>query len=198
MTGPLLVAHGHLVYRVIRQRWKDPLDASHSRGRTDNRWNTPAFQALYACCSERVARAVALDVFRLSGVELEDLNTDVRPALVEITWSGTLVDIASADGVIAAGFPPTYPAGVSVIETQQAATAWHTAGLEGVVCRSASLARFGFSDWKDPHPPWGEIAIFSQNAKQTPHRRRRRVDLDWLRAEPSTSHVLPGGVRASP
>ena len=189
MTGPLLVAHGHLVYRVIRQRWENPLDASHSSRRTDNRWNTQAFRALYACCSERVARAVARDVFRLSGVELDDLNADVRPALVEITWSGTLVDVASVDGVIAAGFPPAYPAGVSVIETQRAATAWHTAGLEGVVCRSASLARFGFSEWKDPHPPWGEIAIFPQNAKHTPRRRRRRVDLDWLRAEPPTGHA---------
>ena len=189
MTGPLLVDHGHLVYRVIRQRWQDPLDASHSRGRTDNRWNTQAFPALYACCSERVARAVALDVFRLSGVELEDLNADVRPALVDIIWSGTVVDVASADGVIAAGFPPTYPAGISVGETQHAATAWHRAGLEGIVCRSASLARFGFAEWKDPHPPWGEIAIFPQNAKHAPHRRRRRADLDWLRAEPPTAHA---------
>lgn len=181
MTEPLLVGHGHVVYRVTRQRWGDPLDASYSQARKDNRWNTPAFPALYACCSEQVARSVALDRFRLSGVELEDLHPDAHPALVEITWAGMLVDVASAAGVIAAGFPATYPTGVSIAETQTAATAWHAGGVEGVVCRSASLARLGFFAWKDPHQPWGEVAIFSQNAKRAPRRRRRRVDLDWLR-----------------
>jgi hypothetical protein len=187
MTTPLLIEHSHMVYRVVRQGWSDPLDASYSQTRTDNRWNTPAFPALYACCSERVARAVTLDRFRLSGVELEDLHPDVYPALAEITWSGVLADVASAAGVIAAGFPVTYPTGVPTAETQTAATAWHAGGVEGVVCRSASLARFGFSEWKDPHQPWGEVAIFPQNAARAPRRRRKRTDLDWLR---------PGGARA--
>jgi RES domain-containing protein len=181
MTEPLFMEHGHVVYRVTRQSWRDPLEASYSQVRTDNRWNTPAFPALYACCSEQVARAVVLDRFRLSGVELEDLHPDARPALVEITWSGMLVDVASAAGVAAAGFPATYPAGVSIADTQTAATAWHAAGFEGVVCRSASRARLGFSEWRDPHQPWGEIAIFPQNAKRAPHRRRRSAELEWLR-----------------
>jgi len=186
MTAPLLIEHSHMVYRVIRQGWGDPLDASYSQTRSDNRWNTPAFSALYACCSEQVARAVTLDRFRLSGVELEDLHPDVYPALAEITWSGVLADVASAAGVIAAGFSETYPTGVHTAETQAAATAWHASGVEGVVCRSASLARFGFSAWTDPHQPWGEVAIFPQNAARAPRRRRRRSDLDWLR---------PGGAR---
>jgi RES domain-containing protein len=193
MSKQLLVAHDHMVYRVIRQRWGDPLDASYSRARHDNRWNTRAFPALYACCSEQVARAVALDVFRLAGVELEDLHPEIQPALVEITWSGMLVDIASSPGVAAAGFPATYPSGVNLADTQKAAAAWHAGGLEGVVCRSASLARLGFSGWKDPHQPWGEVAIFPQNAKRAPRRRRTRGDYDWLRLAPQpTSGDGPG------
>ena len=185
MTEPLFVAHGHLVYRVIRQSWRDALDATYSQARPGNRWNTAEFPALYACCSERAARAVALDVFRASGIELGDLHADVRPALVEIEWSGTLVDVASSAGVGAAGFPATYPTGVSTTETQRAATAWHAAGLEGVLCRSASLARLGFSEWQDPHQPWGEVAIFPRNAAHPPRRRRRRADPDWLLPGPA-------------
>jgi RES domain-containing protein len=184
MSTRLLVAHDHVVFRVVRQRWGDPLDASYSRARHGNRWNTPAFPALYACCSEQVARAVALDVFRLSAIELEDLHPDVQPALVEIAWSGTLVDVASAPGVAAAGFPATYPSGASIADTQKAAAAWYAEGLEGVVCRSASLARLGFSGWHDPHQPWGEVAIFPQNARRAARRRKARSDIDWLRIAP--------------
>ena len=195
MTKPLIVSHGHLVYRVVRRRWGDPLDASYSQKRTDNRWNTPAFPALYACCSEQVARAVAMDRLRLSGVELEDLHPDARPALAEITWSGTLVDVASESGVAAAGFPATYPGGVTLADTQRAAAAWHAARLEGVVSRSASLARLGFTEWKDPHQPWGEVAIFPTNAHRQPRRRRTRTDLNWLRVTPGRprDHTPPSG-----
>ena len=53
-------AHRHRpVYRVVRADWEDPLDASFSRRRPDRRWNTADFGALYCCCSEAVARAVA-------------------------------------------------------------------------------------------------------------------------------------------
>lgn len=174
--------HAHLIYRVIRRNWEDPLDCSYSQRRPDNRWNTPAFPALYACCSEQVGRAIALDRFRIGAINFEDLEPDVTPLLVEIEWVGELVDVASSVGIAAAGFPTTYPNGVTTQDTQKAAATWHADGFEGVVCRSATLARFGFLQWADPHEPWGEVAIFKQRAQRQPALRRERADFDWLQS----------------
>lgn len=168
------------VYRVVRRGWADPLDTAFSRQQTANRWNSPAFPALYCCCSERVARGVTLDLFRVAGVELTDLRPEVRPQLVEIEWSGRVVDMCTPEGVAAAGFTSDYPNGTAIGNTQRAATAWHEAGWEGVVCRSASLARLGFTDWSGAHERWGEIAIFVENAAVRPRLAARRDDLDWL------------------
>jgi RES domain-containing protein len=73
---PRALVHNHVpLFRVIRRGWADPLDTSYSqRASADNRWNTPDFPALYSSCSERVARAVARDVFRLAAIELADLQ----------------------------------------------------------------------------------------------------------------------------
>lgn len=94
------VAHKHMpLYRVIRRGWADPLDTSYSqRASADNRWNTPDFPALYSSCSERVARAVARDVFRSAAIELADLQGAMLPELVEIAWAGEVVDVASLEG----------------------------------------------------------------------------------------------------
>jgi RES domain-containing protein len=156
------------LYRVVRRGWKDPLDASFSQRRPDRRWNTAGFPALYCCCSERVARAVTLDVFQWNGVEWEELQEDYRPELAEISWSGQLVDMSSARGIEAAGFPSTYPTGVAKTETRQAASRWHDGGAEGVVCRSASLARRGHREWEGAHELWSELAVFPQNARRPP------------------------------
>jgi hypothetical protein len=75
------------------------------------------------CCSETVARAVTLDVFRTAGVELSDLRPDARPRLVEIAWHGKVADMSSTEGLAAAG----------KAMTRRAAERWHTAGLGGVV-----------------------------------------------------------------
>jgi RES domain-containing protein len=182
MTAPRLMPHTHHVYRVLARRHATPEDASYSQTRRDNRWNTPDFPALYACCSPAVARAVADDIFRVSGVVLEDLQPDAVPALHELSWRGELVDAATPAGLAAAGLPSTYPAGVSKADTQRAASGWHAAALEGVVCRSASLARLGFAQWTEPHEPWGEVAIFTRNAKRPVRRQHTRGDLAWLRA----------------
>ena len=100
-NGPVLFDHSHQpVYRVVRRSWRNPLDATFSQRPTaDNRWNTNRFPALYCCCSVTVARAVALDVLRYAGIELTDLRPDVQPRLVEISWSGEVVDVATAAGV---------------------------------------------------------------------------------------------------
>src|SRR5260370_10538878 len=110
MTPALLVAHTHVpLYRVVRRRWPDPLDASHSRGETaDSRWNTPEFAALYCCCSEIVARAVTRDLYRMAAIDAADLQDDMLPDLVELSWAGEVADMASAAGVATAGFPDQY------------------------------------------------------------------------------------------
>lgn len=179
---PRIISHQHNpLYRVVKTSWNDPLDVSFSRKREDRRWNTPDFGALYCCCSEGVARAVALDCHRSANVTFEDLQESSRPQLVEIQWQGEqVVDVISAGGLAAAGFPANYPDGVSKVYTRQCAEGWFRNGREAVVSRSASLWRRSFRDWKGSHEKWSEVAIFVDNAKDEPHLMRRREDLDWF------------------
>jgi hypothetical protein len=64
--------------------------------------------------------------------------------------------------------------------TRSFAAACHEAGTEGIVCRSASLARMGLSTWTEPHEPWGEVAIFTRNCKRPPVLLKWREDLNWF------------------
>ncbi len=178
---PRLVLHRHRpLYRVVRAGWADPLDPGFSQRRPDRRWNTAAFPALYCCCSPRVARAVARDLFRFAGVELEELAPAFRPRLVELAWWGRVVDVASARGVAAAGLPTSYPRGVEKEATRERAVEWHRAGAQGVVCRSASLARLGLAVWRGGHEPWSELAIYVENSDNRPRLLGDRADLDGL------------------
>jgi hypothetical protein len=179
---PLTMDHSHgPLYRVVRQRCPDPLDISHSRRRFgDYRWNTSEFPALYCCCSEWVARAVALDRLRLAGVDLSDLQPGARPQLVEIEWSGVVINVASADGVAAAGYPRDYPEAVRKEQTRRSAAEWHSTGAEGVVYRSAVLQRRGYTHWAGSHQRWCELAIFVTNSQADPTLVRRRQDPGWL------------------
>lgn len=176
------VAHKHVpLYRVIRRGWADPLDTSYSqRASADNRWNTPDFPALYSSCSERVARAVARDVFRSAAIELADLQGAMLPQLVEIAWAGEVVDVASSEGVAAAGFPQDYPVGIPKTQTRALAEIWHRGGAAGVVARSASLMRLGLRSWDGDHEAWSETTVFVNNSPLRPTVQRRRTDLDWL------------------
>jgi len=175
--------HGHApVYRVVQARWRDPLDTSYSRSKPDQRWNTADFPALYCCCSVGVARAVALDRFRIAGIELDDLQSDLRPQLTEIEWRGEVVDMVTEGGLTAAGFPSDYPRAVDRATTRSVAERWHTSGAEGVCTRSASLMRRGLTTWSGDHRRYGELAIWVQNARTKPVLRRRRTGHRWLRA----------------
>jgi RES domain-containing protein len=181
VTGPKRADHRHEpVYRVVRASWADPLDAEFSRRRPDNRWNTPEFAALYCCCSVTVARAVTRDLFRQVAVEPDDLQPTHQPRLAEIAWSGLVMDVATPEGIAAAGFPAEYPDGVSKVRTRLAATTWHAEDAEGVVCRSASLSRLGFTSWAGSHAPWGEVAVFVERSRTPPRLLAVRPDLGWL------------------
>lgn len=185
MTGPIVSEHRHIpIYRVVRRSWADPLDSSWSQSAPDNRWNTPEFPALYCCCSPAVARAVTLDIFRYSGIELSDLRPAFHPQLVEIEWRGWLVDLTSPEDLAAAEYPAEYPAGSPKTVTRASATAWHRDGREGVLWRSASLARQGLQHWRGNHQRWSELAIFVRNSAVRPLLLRRREDLEWLKWSP--------------
>jgi RES domain-containing protein len=122
---PRYVAHSHTpIFRVVRAGWPDPLDASFSQKARDNRWNDDSFPALYCCCSEAVARGVTVDILRFAGVEASDLVPSVRPRLIEIAWSGRVVDVASAEGVAEAGFDAHYPENSDKVATRRQAAAW--------------------------------------------------------------------------
>ena len=169
MTGQIFFTHNHEpVFRVIRKNWGDPLDASFSQNNTDNRWNTRDFPALYCCCSEVVAVAVAEDVFEYAGVNVSDLQPEYRPQIARISWSGDVMDVISEEGIHGIGFPIEYPAGVDKSQTRNLAEQWIRDGSEGVVCRSASMMKKGFSTWNGDHKPWSELAVFPSNVKIRP------------------------------
>jgi hypothetical protein len=180
VSEPLLLAHtAPSLYRVVRRGWKNPLDPSFSQKTTDNRWNTPAFPALYCACSPNVARAITLDLFRFAGLMLEDLQPPYRPQLIEISWNGDVVDAATDTGLERIPLPGD-PLAVSRESSQQCATAWHTARKEGVACRSASLARLRFTDWTGSYLRWGEIALFTDHCRMAPRLKKRIRGLEWM------------------
>jgi RES domain-containing protein len=179
-----LTLAGPALYRVVRAGWSDPLDATWSQTARDRRWNTADFPALYCCLSLDVARAVTRDLLGFSGIELADLQPAYRPRLVEIAWSGEVVDVATAPGVAAAGFPESYPAGVDRGATRRVAVLWHRQKREGVAGRSASLQRLGFSSWNGPPEAWSEVALFVENCRTPPVRLGHRDDAGWLQPVP--------------
>lgn len=180
MSGEVILKHVHLpLYRVLGGGRRDPLDTSGSLSGS-RRWNTPLFPALYTCCSEHTARAVARDRMNIAAVDLEELQVEARPVLFELEWRGEVVDVVSEEGVRAAGFSPTYPTDTPHRETQPKATDWYTRKREGVACRSASLMRLGFSNWTADHAAWGELAIFGEAKQSKVTLRRRRDDTAWF------------------
>ena len=177
-----LLDHDHEpVYRIAFRWYENPLDASYSRRALDHRWNPPnSYDVLYTSCSERVARSVLRDRFRLSAAMIGDLTEDRLPQLCEIEWRGSAVDVISISGIDAAGFEQDYPKGVERAVTQAKGAEWFQEGLEAIVARSMSLVRLGSTDWSGEHIDWAELAIFVDNVQMRPVLRRRREDLEWL------------------
>ena len=186
MSDEITLRHEHLpLYRVLHAGRRDPLDASGSLTGS-RRWNTSAFPALYTCCSENTARAVARDRLSVAATDLEELQVEARPVLFELEWKGEVVDVASEEGVRAAGLPTAYPVAIAHADTQARATDWHGIGRQGVVCRSASLMRLGFSNWTADHTSWGEVAVFVAITKSPVSLRRRRDDTAWFQHDATT------------
>jgi hypothetical protein len=111
---------------------------------------------------------------------LQTLQEAVQPQLVEILWAGEPVDMITETAIVAAGFLANYPIDSEHRQTQKVAENWHADGAEGVLCRSASLSRFGFADWTGDHARWSELSIYIDNASRKPSLLMRRDDFDWL------------------
>ena len=94
--------------------------------------------------------------------------------------------------IAAAGFSRDYPNRSGHAETQRIAIKWHNDGAAGVLCRSASLARFGYRDWTGEHPRWSELAIYTDNSPVRPSVLKRRNDLSWLTSEQIATIVQTG------
>lgn len=134
---------------------------------------------MYTSCSERVARAIANDLLQLAAVNLDDLNPEIRPVLVEIEWHGEVVDMCSVSGIVECGFGIDYPAKYEHRDTQPFGLAWHTLGADGIQSRSASLFRTDHKGWMGDHREWGEVAIFVRNAARPPTVKSVRSDFAW-------------------
>lgn len=188
MTNVAQHAHEPL-FRVIRAKYSNPLDPSYGRS-GGGRWNAPhSFDVLYTCCSLSVARAVAFDRLRQVSIELEDLAASERPELVSLTWSGSAVYLTTNDDLSAVGLPAYYPFGAEHGHTQPLGAQWYTQGQEAVVVRSASLARGGFTGWTGDHRHWSELAIFVDNAAQTPTLISQHSSQAWMLSAPRPNIV---------
>jgi hypothetical protein len=116
----------------------------------------------------------------LAGIELADLQDAMLPQLVEVAWNGEVIDVASPEGIAAAGFPPDYPNGVDKAQTRATARIWYGSGAAGIVGRSASLMRLGLRSWDGDHEGWSETTVFVSNSPLRPIVLQRRADLDWF------------------
>ena len=179
--GVPIIGHSHVpLFRVARAGWTDPLDASFSRAHP-GRWNALGDgPVLYLCCSVEVARSVVRDVFQLGSLLFDDLTAATRPVLIEVSWTGELVDMASVDGISQSGFDSDYPNGVEHARTQPLASEWRRTGAEGVVCRSASVLRIEPQAWIGDHESWSEVALFVGQTRNEPVMIGRRNTTDWL------------------
>lgn len=181
IRGMPLVRHDHVpLYRVARAGWSDPVDATFSTVH-GGRWSPRGgFPILYTCCSKNTARAVLAHVLRVTSLEIDDLNPEIRPVLVEVEWSGDVVDMCSVEGVMECGFRIAYPAGYTHEHTQQFGTVWHSLGAEGVVCRSESVFQNRHHGWLGDHREWSEVAIFVGNAQRRPRLVALDPEFDWF------------------
>lgn len=181
MNAPLFipVAPDRPLFRVVNAGWPDPFDTSFSA--KGGRWNPEgSFEALYTFGSLRGARAYAWEKLNRVGVVPGDLAPDSQPQLVWVGWSGRVVDVATDEGVGAAGFAHDFPAGVSWARTQPLARVWHEAQHEGVQCRSATLHRSGESVWAGHPLDWSEVVVFPATAKSPPELVRRIPGMAFL------------------
>jgi transcriptional regulator with XRE-family HTH domain len=197
------VVHEHLpIFRVVRRGWPDAADTRFSQLSDVNIDGIRRAFRRFIAVAPRLWPVPSFGIFclmeasrRFAGVDLTDLQETAQPQLVEINRSGEPIDMVSEAAIAVAGFSRDYPIGSRHSETQRIATKWHKDGGVGVLCRSASLARLGYTDWTGDHAPWSELAIYTDNSTIRPSVMKRRDDLTWFIPVPEQSPRSGGGVR---
>lgn len=141
-----VVPADHLWVRVCRPGWDDPFDPGFAQTR-GGRWNPPgSWPTLYLSHDVATARLQVAHLLEGSPVEPDDLTDDAFDLVAARLPRGqTAADLVTAEGVAAAGLPPTYPetaGGVRVAHRTcwPVAEAAHSMELDGVECRSAASA----------------------------------------------------------
>lgn len=144
-------------YRLASPSWSDPLDTQYSM-RDGGRWNPKGeFGALYLNATVEVAAANARHLHAKRAIKLFDLKPEARPQLLTVNVEQIeALDVVSAAGLEAIGFPATYPLGVDHARSQAVARqAYGTGGFAGVACRSNAEAVKG--SWVGE-----ELAVFDK------------------------------------
>ncbi len=104
------VVRGGRYLRVADPSWRHPFDGAFAAER-GARWNAPgSFPVVYLCSTLDIARANVLRRFEGVPYSPLDLLPERRPVLVETdVREHRAVNVVSAAGCRAAGFPDTYP-----------------------------------------------------------------------------------------
>ncbi|HET8971446.1 MAG TPA: RES domain-containing protein [Candidatus Nanopelagicales bacterium] len=136
--------------RVADRSWQDPLDPSYA-DRYGGRWNTPGDgPTLYLCADRAVARAQILRLLEPTPVDPGDLSPDAPYVLVTavLPVRQRVADATTQTGLRSLGLPASYPrrprgGKVAWRDCRRAARLARTAGLRGVLARSAVAAAEG-------------------------------------------------------
>lgn len=140
-----LLPDGHVWLRITRPHYADPFDPTFAQWH-GARWNPPdSWPTLYLNEDLATVHAQVRHLFAGRGIEPDDLDDDapIRLAAATLPSRQRVVDVVTADGVAAVGFPEQYPLdaqgrAVRHEVTQTIGVEAHAAGHRGVWCRSAA------------------------------------------------------------
>lgn len=164
---------GHIWFRITRPHYHDPFDTTFAQ-QTGGRWNPPdSWPTLYLNSSLATVHAQVRHMFTGRGVVVDDLDDDapINLAAARLPTRQRALDAVSADGIAAIALPAEYPLDTAGAPTTHDVTrpigaAVHAAGLDGVLCRSAtgvgselawfpSSAAVALPSWTPPAKPFG-------------------------------------------
>ena len=136
----------HLWVRVCRPDWREPFDPGFAP-RLGGRWTPPgSWPTLYLSRDVATARRQVSRLLEETSVDPDDLTDDAFELVAaRLPRRQEAADVVTADGVVAAGLPVTYPddghgARVAREACWPVATEAHDDGRDGVECRAAASA----------------------------------------------------------
>ncbi len=147
------------LYRAIPHSSQDPLSTQQSLI-AGGRWNPPgSFPVLYTGSSMQVIRSFIDWHATYFGIPLATRPRDELPDLAILSFTATVADVASDDGLAHYGLPTNYPEGFSPNDhsaTRPIGVSIYALGMAGIATRSATM-----SSWNGPISSWAEVAIFT-------------------------------------